>query len=99
MWVFLLIHDGKAWEFPPFQHPLVNSTSLRPRPFQGTGRVASGGALASEVLRATGVRPESLKISNPLFPSVFLILFESGRLPRVFFAQSEIGHSLHLLTD
>jgi len=27
------IHPGKPWEFPPLQHPLVSSTSLRPRPF------------------------------------------------------------------
>jgi len=31
-----LIHPGKPWEFPPLQHLLVISTSLRPRPFQGT---------------------------------------------------------------
>jgi len=44
---FCLIHDGKPWEFSPFEHPLVNSTSLHPRPFRGTGRAASGGALAT----------------------------------------------------
>jgi len=49
--------------------------------------------LAPEPLRATGVGPEPLPTSNPLFFSVFLILSEIRRIPHVFFAKSEIGHS------
>ena len=93
MRAFLFIHDDNPWEFPPFEHPLVRFTSLRPYPFRGTGRVVSGGVLSPEPPRAAGVWPEPLPISNPLFPHVFLILPEIGCFPHVFWARSEIGHS------
>jgi len=43
--------------------------------------------------RAPDPPSQPLPISNPLFFSISLILSEIGRLPRVFFAKSEIRHS------
>ena len=77
------IHDGKPWEFPPLSHPLVSSTSLRPRPFRGTGRAASGGALAPELPRAICSRPEPIRTVEVLFFLVVLqLLFQ--KFPKVF---------------
>jgi len=56
-----------------------------------SGRAASGGVLAPQPPRATGVGTQSLWISIPLFGPVFLNFFEIGRVPRDFFEKSEIG--------
>jgi len=75
----VFIQLGNPLESPPPQHPSVSSTSLRPHALQGTGRAASGGALAPEPPRATGVGPE--------FPRVFFAVFHLFRGSCVFSGQ------------
>jgi len=64
----LLSHSGKPWESPPLKYSLVSSTSLRTHPFQGTGRTASGRALAPEPSRATRNKPEVIRIFSENTP-------------------------------
>ena len=45
---------------------------------------AIGGALAPELLRAIGVRPDLLRISNPLFCPVFFIFLQSHVSRQIF---------------
>ena len=66
---------GLKTEKAPLFPPSVCSTSLRPRPFQGTRRAVSGGALAPEPLHATSNQLDLIHIIPALlFPSFCFFL-------------------------
>jgi len=62
------------------------------------GRAASRGAVAPQLLRTTGVGPEPLRISKPLFRHVFLIFWKSDASHLIFSKKSECPHALVLKT-
>jgi len=70
-----LLQPFKPWESPSLSYLPVSSTSLRPCPFQGAGRAASGGALAPEPLATIAFSQspscDKFLLKSPFKTSVF----------------------------
>ena len=73
------IHDANPCEFPPFPCPFASSTSLRPRRFQGTGRVASSACHAPNCQSQQSFVGEFWYLRNPLPQGTRLLLDVSVR--------------------